>query len=163
MYYSSKITVMKRILPPIVGVAICFVLGLAASFLQAGAIADWYPYLNKPAITPPNWAFPVAWGIIYILSGISVGLVWNLAGIYRKDLVTLWGVQQGVNFLWSILFFTMTNPFLGLIAIIILDILVGWYMVKSWNIVRTSSILFIPYALWLILATYLNVYIYLYN
>ncbi len=57
----------------------------------------------------------------------------------------------------------MTNPFLGLIAIIILDILVGWYMVKSWNIVRTSSILFIPYALWLILATYLNVYIYLYN
>jgi integral membrane protein len=154
---------MKRAIPSIVGVAICFALGLIASFLQADAIANWYPFLNKPSITPPDWAFPVAWGIIYLLSGISVGIVWNRAGKYRNEITALWGVQQGVNFLWSILFFTMTNPLLGLIAIIILDILVLWYIVETWSIVRTSSFLFIPYALWLCLATYLNVFVYLYN
>ncbi|MFW8695955.1 tryptophan-rich sensory protein, partial [Mesorhizobium japonicum] len=38
----------------------------------------WYEGLNKPGFTPPNWAFPVAWTIIYLL------LAW--AG-YRLSLI----------------------------------------------------------------------------
>lgn len=154
---------MKKAIPAIIGVSICLISGFVASLLQADAIANWYPYLDKPAITPPAWVFPVAWGIIYVLSGISSGLVWNRTGTHRRELVMLWGIQQGINFLWSIMFFKLMNPLLGLITIIILDILVIWYIARTWNIERTSSLLFIPYALWLILATYLNVYIWLNN
>lgn len=61
------------------------------------------------------------------------------------------------------MFFKMMSPLPGLITIIILDIVVLRYIVRTWNIERTSSWLFIPYALWLVLATYLNSYIWLNN
>ncbi|WP_270666862.1 tryptophan-rich sensory protein, partial [Phocaeicola massiliensis] len=55
------------------------------------------------------------------------------------------------------------NPFLGFIDILLLDIFVIYYMMKSYSIKKMSSLLFIPYILWLLLATYLNGYIMLYN
>uniref|UniRef100_UPI00402518AE tryptophan-rich sensory protein n=1 Tax=Phocaeicola massiliensis TaxID=204516 RepID=UPI00402518AE len=45
----------------------------------------------------------------------------------------------------------------------VLDIFVIYYMMKSYSIKKMSSLLFIPYILWLLLATYLNGYIMLYN
>lgn len=154
---------MKKTLSYVIPVLICFVLGFIASRLQVDSIANWYPYLNKPALTPPNWLFPVAWGVIYLLSGISAGLVWNRGGVRRKGLLTLWGVQQLFNFLWSILFFTLRSPLAGLIDIVLLDILVLWYILRTWNAVRPASVLFWPYMAWIAFATYLNVYILLYN
>ena len=126
VFDKTKISrLMKKALPYIAGVAICFLLGFAASRLQSDALANWYPYLNKPQLTPPNSVFPITWGIIYLLSGISFGLVWNSAGPLRKRLLKLWGVQQFFNFTWSIMFFTLQNPLAGLLNIVILDIVVS--------------------------------------
>lgn len=154
---------MKKALTYIIPVAICFVLGFIASRLQADAIENWYPYLNKPALTPPNWAFPLAWGIIYLLSGISAGLIWNKGGVYRNGILTLWGVQQFFNFTWSIMFFTLQNPLLGLINIAVLDVLVLWYIIRTWSVNRPASVMFWPYMLWIGFATYLNAYIMIHN
>ena len=154
---------MKKATPYIVGVAICFVLGFIASRLQSDAIENWYPYLNKPALTPPNWLFPVAWGIIYFLSGISVGLIWNSKTIQRNRLLALWGVQQFFNFTWSIMFFVLENPFLGFMNIIVLDVLVLWYIIKAWPVSRSSSVMLWPYMAWIAFASYLNGYILLFN
>ena len=154
---------MKKVFSFLIPIAICFLSGLIAGWLQAESIVNWYPYLDKPLLTPPNWAFPVAWTIIYLLSGISAGLIWNTAGIYRKKILMLWGVQQFFNFCWSIGFFLLQNPFLGLIIILILDMLVIWYMAKTWHVNRAASLLFLPYLLWIGFATYLNTYILIYN
>jgi len=154
---------MKKALPYIVAIAICFVLGFIAGRLQQGAIENWYPYLDKPSLTPPNWAFPLAWGIIYLLSGISFGLVWNSQDGRRSGLVTLWGVQQFFNFTWSLTFFVMQNPFIGFINIIVLDLLVLWYIIRTWPVNRTAARLFLPYMAWIAFATYLNGYIMIHN
>lgn len=154
---------MKKILPYLIPLAICFVLGFIASRLQAASIENWYPYLNKPALTPPNSWFPIAWGIIYILSGISAGLIWNRGGIRRNSILTLWGVQQFFNFTWSILFFTLRNPLAGFINILLLDVLVLWYIIRAWKVDRTASILFWPYMAWISFASYLNSYILFFN
>ncbi len=150
---------MKKVLAYIIPIAVCFVLGFIASRLQADAIEHWYPYLNKPELTPPNWVFPVAWGIIYLLSGISAGRISDNGGSYRNGLLVLWGGQQFFNFSWSILFFVLQNPFLGLINIIILDVLVMWYIIRTWKVDRVASVMFWPYFLWIGFATYLNTYI----
>lgn len=154
---------MRKFLSYLIPILICFALGIIASLFQQSSIENWYPFLNKPAITPPNWFFPVAWGTIYLLSGISAGLIWNRGGIDRRNILTLWGVQQFFNFTWSIVFFALRSPLMGLINIVILDALVIWYAIRTWKVVRASSILFWPYLAWLVLATYLNVYILIFN
>jgi len=50
-----------------------------------------------------------------------------------------------------------------LLDILLLDFLVVFYICKAYVPSRISSWLFIPYILWLLLATYLNVYICFYN
>lgn len=84
-------------------------------------------------------------------------------GAERKGILTLWGVQQLFNFSWSIVFFMLQSPLSGLVNIILLDVLVLWYIIRTWNVVRPSSVLFWPYMAWIAFATYLNAYILFFN
>ena len=144
---------MNKIIPVLVAVIICFSVGVMASYFQVDAIQTWYP----------NFIFPIVWSILYFCMGISIGLIWNTKHRKRKILRWLFSFQLLLNFTWSIYFFYFQNPFLGFIDILLLDIFVIYYMMKSYSIKKMSSLLFIPYILWLLLATYLNGYIMLYN
>ena len=55
---------MRKALNIIIPILVCFLVGLSASYFQADAIKNWYPTLIKPAVTPPNIVFPIAWSII---------------------------------------------------------------------------------------------------
>lgn len=154
---------MRKVIHFIIPIAICFIVGLTASYFQSDSISSWYPTLNKPSLTPPNIAFPIAWSIIYLLMGISIGLILNSDYKKKGVLIVLFAVQLFFNFTWSIVFFYMQNPLLGLINIIILDILIIYYVIKSSRINSVSAWLFMPYLLWILFATYLNGYISFYN
>lgn len=154
---------MRKFLNILLPVIICFLVGVTASCFQSESIQIWYPTLNKPVITPPNIAFPVAWSIIYLCMGISIGLILNSKEKSKKFLTLLFAVQLFLNFTWSILFFYLQNPLLGFINIVLLDIAVLFYAFKCSPKQKVSGILFVPYILWLLLATYLNAYILIYN
>ncbi|MBR5002058.1 MAG: tryptophan-rich sensory protein, partial [Bacteroidaceae bacterium] len=112
---------------------------------------------------PPNLVFPIVWSILYLLMGISAGLVSGSGDETRRLVLTVFVVQLVLNFLWCITFFTMRNPLLGLIDILLLDAMVLLYIVLSYRVHRTASYLFVPYIVWLMMATYLNAYIYAHN
>ena len=154
---------MRKFLYILLPVIICFLVGFTASYFQSEAIQTWYPTLNKPAITPPNIAFPIAWSIIYLCMGISIGLILNSKEHKKKFLTSLFAVQLFLNFTWSISFFYLQNPLLGFTNIILLDLAILYYALKCYPTQKVSGILFIPYILWLSLATYLNAYILIYN
>ena len=154
---------MRKFLNILLPVIICFLVGFTASYFQSESIQTWYPTLNKPEITPPNIAFPIAWSIIYLCMGISIGLILNSKEENKKNLIVLFVVQLFLNFTWSISFFYLQNPLLGFINIILLDLAVLYYAFKCYPAQKVSGILFIPYILWLFLATYLNAYILIYN
>lgn len=144
-------------------ILICFGVGLTAGYLQSDAIQNWYPFLNKPASTPPDSVFPIAWSLIYICMGLSVGLIILSDAQGRAALVRLFGIQLFFNFAWSLLFFYFRSPLWGLADILILDVLVTIYTLKSYPVDKASSLLFLPYLLWIYFATYLNGYILLNN
>jgi len=154
---------MKRLLNLLLPVVVCFMVGFTASYFQSDAIESWYPYLNKPTLTPPNAVFPIAWGIIYVCMGISIGLILNSKDKKKNFFLLLFGIQLFLNFLWSLSFFYLQNPLLGLINIVLLDLAVLYYILKTYPTQKASALLFIPYALWLFFATYLNAYILVYN
>ena len=148
---------------PILWAALCLAVGMAAGALQADSLKEWDPYLNKPGLTPPDWAFPVAWTILYVLMGFSIGLARNSSHPGRKALTGVFLAQLAVNFLWSMAFFVMRSPAarLGLISVLFLLLLI--YAWKSRPINRISAYLFVPYILWVGFAWYLNFSIFLQN
>lgn len=92
--------------------------------------------------------------------GLSLGRVLNKE--YKKG-VFIWAVQLVLNFLWSILFFTMSMPVLGMVDILLLDASVIWFMMAVSKKDKPALYMFIPYILWLVIATYLNGYIVINN
>ena len=146
----------RRIGAYILPILLCLALGGLAGWLQRPALAEWYPTLLKPAGTPPNWLFPVAWCILYILMGISAGRRLTSSNDLRGRIMTIWGIQLGINFLWSILFFVVRSPLSGMLAIVVLDAFTILYIVRSYPIQRDAAWLFVPYLVWLLYATYLN-------
>ena len=96
---------MKRIIPILIAILICFSVGCTASYFQSESILNWYPALEKPSCTPPDIAFPIAWSFIYLCMGISIGLIWHIWTIRRQMIIRLFGFQLLFNFTWSIFFF----------------------------------------------------------
>lgn len=150
---------MKKVIYILIPILVCFLVGLTASHFQAESIKTWYPLLDKPALTPPNIVFPIAWGIIYLCMGISLGVIFLTKSTEKAFLTKVFILQLFLNFIWSILFFYYQSPLLGFVDIILLDITVAWYIISSYPVSKTGSLLFLPYLLWLCFASYLNGYI----
>ena len=150
---------MKKTPYYLIPVLVCFLLGFIAGRIQSDAIENWYPLLDKPALTPPNIVFPIAWSVIYLCIGISAGLILSGDSPRKKRLIALFCVQLLFNFAWRVAFFYFRSPLAGLVDILILDALVAAYVVQSRRASKAASALFVPYVLWLLFATYLNAYI----
>ena len=93
----------KRIRPYVAFCAIALAVGGASSFATRAGMAD-FDLLTKPPAAPPDWLFPIAWTILYLLMGIAMGLVWRSSiGRARKEATALWSIQLAVNGLWPVL------------------------------------------------------------
>lgn len=117
-----------------------------------------YKSLEQPPLAPPAILFPIVWSILYILMGISAYLVSKNGPVPK-----IYYIQLFVNALWSIIFFVFKLRLLAFIWIILLIILVIKMIIEFYKIDKLSSYLQIPYLLWIIFASYLNLGIYLLN
>jgi tryptophan-rich sensory protein len=144
-------------------IVICLFLGYMSSIMQSEALVEWYPTLAHSPLTPPDWAFPLAWTVLYILMGISAGMLYGVRSIYTRFLYVLFAVQLVLNILWSFFFFYLRSPIMGFMDILLLDMFVLLYFVGAYVVKRSAALIMLPYILWLAFATYLNGYIMLYN
>ena len=151
---------MKKFLAYSIPIVLTFAVGALGSYVQGEALREWYPTLVKSPATPPAVVFPIAWGILYLLIGISAG---TMLAKGDMSVLRLWLFQLLLNFLWSVCFFALRSPLVGLLVILVLDVVVFAYIVYSASRTPIAAWLFVPYLLWLIFATYLNGYIYINN
>ena len=121
-----------------------------------------YNDLIKPPLSPPGIVFPIVWTIIYLLIGISHTLL-KEKGEVPKETQQLYYTQLIFNYLWTFIFFVFRLGLLSVLWIIILDILVIIMTYQFYKQNKLSGILLIPYVLWLLFATYLNISIYFLN
>ena len=144
-------------------VLICLLAGAIGSIFTLDSVKNWYPTLNKPAFTPPNWIFGSVWIILYILIGASAYLVYDKKGKETKNALTIFGIQLGLNILWPLLFFGLRSPLYGLICILLLWAAILLTMIRFYAISKTAGLLIVPYALWVSFASLLNFYILILN
>lgn len=148
-----------------IAITACLLVGFLSGFTTADAISGWYATLEKPFFNPPSWIFGPVWTFLYILMGISAGLVWksNFPSNVKNKALFIFGAQLLANGLWSILFFSLESPTLAFLDIILLLALIVYTILLFKNINKMASWLLLPYLLWVSFATILNLSIMILN
>jgi len=147
-----------NILKLVVSIVICQGAGIVGSVFTASSIPTWYATIAKPAFNPPNWIFAPVWTTLFLLMGISLYLVWQ-KGLSKKEskiALSLFGLQLGLNIVWSLLFFGLKSPGLAFFEIIILWVAIALTIVKFKPISKNAAILLLPYIAWVSFAAVLN-------
>jgi benzodiazapine receptor len=142
-----------------VSLLITLAIGTVASLVTRPQIKGWYSTLLKPSFTPPNWLFPVAWTIIYIMIAASAYLVWKKrdASHTYKTATVIYITQLALNFLWSIVFFGAHQLFAALIVIVALLIMIILNISWFGRFRKIAAWLLVPYIIWVSYATLLNI------
>jgi tryptophan-rich sensory protein len=147
---------LRHIAYSVVPVIACSLAGNAAT---QPAIPGWYAGLAKPWFNPPNWAFPVAWTLLFALMAYALFRVLQTpeGTPGRGRAIAAWFIQLALNCAWSFAFFGARSPLLGLVAI---APLLAMILVTIWRFAavdRLASRLLWPYAAWVSFAAVLNV------
>ena len=130
---------------------IALVLGVGIALGTSVRPGDWYSSLNKAWFTPPPAAFGPVWTVLYVLIG-WVGARKVLYGGARG----LWVGQMALNWLWTPVFFGLHLTAAGLGIILAMLALILWFIVAEWRRDRMSALMFVPYAVWVTLASAVN-------
>ena len=117
---------------------------------------EWYQSLNKSDLNPPGFVFGIVWPILYLLMAITAYRTYNT--IYK-----IYYIQLFLNSIWSWLFFSFQLPLVALFDILILIFINMIIFIKLLREFVLSSILYLPYVLWLLFASYLNLFIVINN
>ena len=149
---KTKIYVKSMLIPVFIG----GIVGLIIS----GSID--YNSLQKPFLAPPSILFPIVWTILYILMGVSYGILESKSLIEPKTKF-IYYLQLFVNATWSIIFFTLKWRLFAFIWIILLDLLVIIMIIEFYKKNKIAGLIQIPYLLWVLFASYLNLAVYLLN
>ncbi|WCO00548.1 TspO/MBR family protein [Psychroserpens ponticola] len=153
---------MKFFKPFIIFLIINFsALGIGSLFMANGPKGDWYMQLEKAPWTPEGWVFGAAWTIIMICFSIYMAFLYLKR--FTKKVITLFIIQFILNISWNLLFFNLKLVDLALVNIILLTLIVIAFLITYAKDLKGKSLLILPYAIWLCIATSLNLYISLYN
>lgn len=135
--------------------AIMFGAGFAGGMATFPEIPGWYAALAKPAWTPPDSVFGPVWNGIFLLTAISGWLTWRRVGL-QPEWVGLYGLQVGLNVLWSVVFFALHSPAGALAVIAALWVVLILLTRRSWKVRPLAGALLLPYVAWVSFATALN-------
>ncbi|MFM2267698.1 MAG: hypothetical protein RL757_1139 [Bacteroidota bacterium] len=118
-----------------------------------------------PKFSPPDWAFAPAWLFNNITSLIGLYIVANLPERSKERTIFLWaeGISWILFAVFSIGYFGLKSPILGAIDTVLglFTAIISFYYAYLLN--KTAAFYILPRLLWLILATYVSVYVALVN
>ena len=148
---------MLKINPKIYSIILVIITLIVGSLASSNTGADsCYQGLVKSNLNPPGYVFGIVWPILYLLMGITA---WRTFYTIKK----LFYVQLFFNAIWSWLFFSFHLPLISLIDIwllIFINIKILFMVLKE---DKLAAFLYTPYIVWLLFASYLNLFIVLNN
>ena len=148
---------MLRVSPKINAITLVLITLIVGSLASSNTGTDsWYQGLIKSDLNPPGYVFGIVWPILYLFMGITAWRNIDTIKIYFY-------IQLFLNAIWSWLFFSFQLPLVALFDIwllIFINIKILFIVFKQDKI---GAILYAPYILWLLFASYLNLFIVLNN
>ncbi len=150
-------------MPALVAGAATTVVAMAGA--QLTNLGPWYAALEKPDWQPPDWLFPPAWTVIFILTAIAGVLAWRRApdGATRVRLIGLFTLNGLLNIAWSALFFYLQRPDFAVVEVVFLWLSVLALIVFTARFAIVASLLLVPYLAWVSFAAALNLTVFQLN
>ena len=147
----------KKWKPYLIGILLTEAVGALSGWLTRDGNKIFRESIKQPPLSPPAFLFPIVWGILYALMGISATRVWQQpASPARNRSLNLYIAQLILNFFWSLIFFNAQAYGLAMLWLVLLWILVAAMILTFRKTDSPAAWLQIPYLLWLTFAAYLN-------
>lgn len=148
----------------VIAILIPLALGGLSALLTMGNM-DLYSEIVKPSFAPPAILFPIAWSVLYVLMGISSGIICSspALNIKKQSAMLSYGASLFFNFFWSIIFFNLRQFLFAFIWLLAMLFFIIRTIMKYHRIKPIAAYLQIPYALWVTFAGILNLQIWLLN
>ena len=134
-------------------------LALGNAWTSSGVTSDWYVNANQAPWTPPGWVFGAAWFTIAVT--FSAMMAFIDTSIYRHldEIQSLFWLSVFLNVMWNPVFFWMKIPWLGVFVLALLSFAVYKLVDMARDYLGWKVAIFgMPYFLWLMVATSLNMY-----
>ncbi|MBE6902177.1 MAG: tryptophan-rich sensory protein [Ruminococcaceae bacterium] len=130
----------------------------AVSALLSGGFSGFFDTYKEPPLLPPAWLFPVVWALLYAVMGFSAYLISasDADSTAKKRCLTIYWMQLAVNFSWSIVFFRFEALWAAFVVILLLLVLIIAMIRCFKGISPAAAYINIPYLIWVLFATYLN-------
>lgn len=118
----------------------------------------WYETLNKPAWAPPSYLFGPVWTVLYAIIAFSFGTVFYKAATKQLPSKTIWPFLLNLcfNALFTPLQFGLQNNVLASLDILLVLTTLIWAIVSIYPYQRWIALINIPYLLWVMFATVLQ-------
>lgn len=155
----------KKIKPFIIPVLIPLAVGGLSALLTKDNMSI-YDEIKRPPLSPPMIVFPITWSILYVLMGISSGLVCQKYKEQSEDVLDAlltYALTLFMNFFWTILFFNMKSFLFAFIWLLIMWGLILKNIFQYRKVDKLAAYLQWPYFIWTTFAAYLNFGIYWLN
>ncbi len=132
-------------------VAACLAAASTGAVFKPGA---WYARLRKPSFNPPDWLFPIAWAVLFLMIAVSGWLVWRVTGFGAE--VALWFGSLLLNSAWSWLFFGRRRMDLALAELAVFWVSILAMILAFAPVSAAAAWLLVPYLVWVSFAGVLN-------
>jgi benzodiazapine receptor len=130
---------------------------VVSGVVTATTVGDWYQTLARPSFNPPDWVFSPVWTLLYIMIAAAGWMAWRAAAPERRmSVLTAFGVQLFLNFLWSILFFGLKLVGVAMVEIVLLFLSILWAIRVFRPVSAAAAWMLVPYAAWVGFACVLN-------
>ena len=148
-----------------IAIAIPLAVGLLSALITMGDMQI-YGEIEAPPLAPPSILFPIVWTVLYILMGVSSGMIWLRREETLQDAtrgLAYYAISLIFNFLWSILFFRFRLFLFSFFWLLALLYLIIRTMLSYERVYSLAAYLQIPYLFWVSFAGYLNFAIWFLN
>jgi len=114
--------------------------------------------LKAARLKPPDMAFGLIWTAIFTLCALSAWGAWqmSMSGAQKVRIVVLFALNGVLNVFWSYLYFQLHRPDWSLVELYGLWASVLLLILGLWRLSKTSSLMLLPYLIWVTAAGFLN-------
>ena len=148
-----------------VGVIAVIAAAVSGYLFVDSSVSSWYASLNKPALLPPEWIFPIVGLILYALMIVSVAIIWTKDPETHETegWVRFFFIQLLFSAAWTAFFFGFHAILISILDLLFLGIVVFGLVCAAWEIDRRVTYFMAPYLAWILFSLYLNINIWLLN